>query len=230
MGDKARKSGRSAGREAAGLLLAEWPAFRDMAMARRQASYLSRLPITRNLCRKAKHVVSDSDLWTLALCDELTGLLNRRGFLFLASQQLKLAARNGCGSILFFCDVDKLKQINDQFGHAAGDQALIRTARLLKKTFRRSDIVARFGGDEFVALALETKRYGEITIEQRLRRHLKSANAAEPRFHLSMSLGVARSLPGSLNSLRELISQADRGLYTAKNQTSVAAPLCGSAN
>ena len=96
-----------------------------------------------------------SELSSLALTDELTGLYNRRGFICLSEVQLKLARRSGCDMVLFFIDVDGLKQINDSFGHSEGDNALIRTAEVLRMTFRESDVLARIGGDEFGALAIE---------------------------------------------------------------------------
>src|SRR3989449_566025 len=87
-------------------------------------------------------------LRSLALADELTGLYNRRGFLTLADQHLKFARRATRGCSLLFIDVDRLKQINDTFGHREGDHALITTAKILRQTFRESDVIARLGGLE----------------------------------------------------------------------------------
>jgi PleD family two-component response regulator len=92
-------------------------------------------------------------LQSLSLIDELTQLKNRRGFFELAQQALKVAKREQCSMGLFFVDLNGLKQINDTFGHLAGDQALRDAAKVLQQTFRDSDILARIGGDEFVALA-----------------------------------------------------------------------------
>ena len=88
---------------------------------------------------------------TLSLYDELTQLHNRRGFDVLAEQQLKIANRTRNRTLLLFADVDNMKLINDNFGHQEGDKALIDTANILKKSTRKSDIIARIGGDEFVA-------------------------------------------------------------------------------
>jgi len=85
-------------------------------------------------------------LRTLALFDELTGLYNRRGFMSLSDQFLRLSNRTKRGLILVFADVDNMKQINDTFGHAEGDRALICTARVLQNTFRGSDVIGRVGG------------------------------------------------------------------------------------
>ncbi len=95
------------------------------------------------------------EAYVLSLVDELTGLYNRRGFFSLAEHQFKLTKRNHKSMVLFFGDLDELKTINDTLGHFEGDQALIDTANLLRKTFRETDIMARIGGDEFVVLITE---------------------------------------------------------------------------
>jgi GGDEF domain-containing protein len=94
-------------------------------------------------------------LRSFALTDDLTGLYNRRGFLILGLQNLKLASRTGYSLLLFFVDIDQFKRVNDCLGHLEGDAFLICCAEVLKSTFRDSDIIARIGGDEFVILAQE---------------------------------------------------------------------------
>jgi PAS domain S-box-containing protein len=88
----------------------------------------------------------EEELRMLSLTDELTGLYNRRGFLTLCEQQLKMANRAKQGVYMLYADVDGLKKINDSLGHKEGDYALINTARVLTDTFRESDIIARLGG------------------------------------------------------------------------------------
>src|SRR3989338_8947318 len=88
----------------------------------------------------------------LSITDELTNLYNRRGFLTLAADRLKLTRRSKTGLWMFFADVDGLKHINDTFGHQEGDRALTDVAQILKKIFRESDIIARLSGDEFIIL------------------------------------------------------------------------------
>src|SRR5215469_10710622 len=97
----------------------------------------------------AKQYVLQTELRNLALKDELTGLHNHRGFYVFAERQFKVCRRSGRGMLLFFLDMDGLKQINDSLGHSEGDRALKRAGGILKETFRDSDIVARLGGDEF---------------------------------------------------------------------------------
>src|SRR5437868_5171560 len=94
---------------------------------------------------------AEEDLKTLLLVDELTGLPNRRAFITLSEQALKLAMRMERDVLMIFIDVDHLKYINDTYGHLAGDRALIDTARVLRESCREADIIARLGGDEFVA-------------------------------------------------------------------------------
>ena len=97
----------------------------------------------------------EEELLSLSITDPLTGLHNRRGFLSLAEQQLKLSDRNKRGMQLYFADLDGLKWINDTLGHEEGDKALIEAATVFKETFRTSDIIARLGGDEYAALAID---------------------------------------------------------------------------
>src|SRR5256714_11321616 len=95
---------------------------------------------------------AEEDLKALLLVDELTGLPNRRAFITLSEQALKMAMRMERDVLMIFIDVDHLKYINDTYGHLAGDRALIDTARVLRESCREADIIARLGGDEFVAL------------------------------------------------------------------------------
>lgn len=98
----------------------------------------------------------------------------------LAERQLKVGRRSGRGMLLFVMDVDRLKQINDSFGHFEGDRALKRTADALEETFRDSDVAARLGGDEFAVLAIEASGHSEAIIKTRLFERLKSISAEQP--------------------------------------------------
>jgi len=159
----------------------------------------------------------EEELRALSVVDELTGLYNRRGFMTLARHQQKIAARTGKEMLILYADVDGLKKINDTYGHDAGDAALAATARILKETFRSSDIAARLGGDEFVVLALEAPAPCSETImgrfEEKLR--LKLAELAFP-FKLSLSVGIVCSDPQAPNSIEELLTKADQAMYARK--------------
>jgi diguanylate cyclase (GGDEF)-like protein len=157
------------------------------------------------------------ELLSLSLMDEMTGLYNRRGFLALAEQQFRQANRQHCGLVLLFCDVDHLKEINDGYGHAEGDQALMVTARLLRETLRETDLVARIGGDEFTVLALDTSGEGAAGIVARLRERFELHNRHSDRpYAVSVSLGVARRDARSCASVEVLLADADRALYEQK--------------
>lgn len=166
-----------------------------------------------------KQALLDRELRYLALTDDLTCLFNRRGFFAAATQQIKLVQRNGQSLLLLFCDVDNLKKINDTFGHQEGDLALIRTADALEQSFRGSDILSRLGGDEFVVLASETSNQTQEVILRRLEKNLKKSSATEPRYALSLCVGVARFDPKRAITLGELMVQADRAMYEKKRRT-----------
>lgn len=181
--------------------------------------------VIRDLLRRAlqcatKQYVLQTELSNLALKDELTGLYNRRGFLALAERQLKLARRAGRSLLLFFIDVNGLKEINDLFGHSEGDAALKCTAEALETTFRDSDVIARFGGDEFAVLAIEASSHSEATVRERLAEFLNSASQQESDYKFSVSLGAARFDSCNQTSIRELIAEADRAMYEQKRRRS----------
>jgi diguanylate cyclase (GGDEF)-like protein len=165
-----------------------------------------------------RDVILERELRYLALTDDLTCFYNRRGFFAAATQQIKVARRNAQSMLLFFCDLDNLKIINDCYGHQEGDFALVRAADALEKAFRNSDILARLGGDEFVALALETASQSEDIILRRLEERLKKSNKKESRCDLSMSVGVARFDPHNEITLAELLAQADHAMYERKRE------------
>ena len=168
----------------------------------------------------AKQYMLLAELGDLALVDELTGLYNRRGFMAIAERQLKVGRRSGKGMLLFFIDVDDLKQINDSHGHSEGDQALRRTAQALEITFRDSDVIARIAGDEFAVLAIEAADHSEATIRARLCEDLKSISAEEPRYAISLSMGVARFNRRDSRPIGELMAQADKAMYEEKRRRS----------
>jgi diguanylate cyclase (GGDEF)-like protein/PAS domain S-box-containing protein len=160
---------------------------------------------------------TEETLRSLSLLDDLTGLYNRRGFLALAEQHVRLTQRTGHGFTLIFADLDDMKKINDTYGHKVGDQALRSFAELLKKSFRESDIIARLGGDEFTVLALEDYETTPRAVTTRLLENLENHNRQENRpFDLSLSVGVVNFNPESNRSIEELIAQADRAMYEQK--------------
>jgi diguanylate cyclase (GGDEF)-like protein len=155
----------------------------------------------------------------LTLTDELTRLYNRRGFLTLAQDRLKLARRAKTGLWLFFADVDGLKHINDTFGHQEGDRALVEIARVLKKGFRESDIIARLSGDEFIILittTLETDNC-ESAVLSRVEQSLADLNLQGARnYDLSLSMGACHFGGADQWSVDSMMTKADGKLYELK--------------
>ncbi len=156
---------------------------------------------------------------TLSLTDELTGLLNRRGFTTLAEQQLRTSVRTRNRLWLLFADLDGLKDINDRLGHEAGDRALCEIARLLRTgLFRQADLVARLGGDEFAILATEISRTDGDEFVKRVDDAVRRANETPGReFELSLSTGIAIFDPERQQTLDELLGEADRRMSQAKH-------------
>ncbi len=153
----------------------------------------------------------------LSLTDELTGLHNRRGFLALAGQHLKLANRMRQGCVLVFADLDGLKQINDRFGHPEGDAALRRLADALRATTRESSIVARVGGDEFAVLMFNAPAGSDRLLIDRITRQLETAHRGDRPWHpLSVSIGAVAYDPEQPCSIDELLARADRRMYAKK--------------
>lgn len=155
-------------------------------------------------------------LQALSFTDELTGLYNRRGFMTLVEYQIRIAQRLKKSLLLLFIDMDNLKAINDRFGHPMGDQALIHTTMILKKTFRGSDIIARIGGDEFLVLSLEAQKKGQYCYE-RLKKNLNAFNRSGLLpFKISLSAGWSYYNPQKPVSITYLLKSADRMMYRHK--------------
>jgi len=153
----------------------------------------------------------------LSITDQLTGLYNRRGFMALAEQQLKVAERSNTRLLLLFADVDDLKSINDKLGHLKGDDAIVEAATILKEIFRESDIIARVGGDEFVVLAYGVSTESTGVPEYRLQEQMDAHNARENRdYNISMSIGIVYKDPDWPCSIDELMSHADALMYQQK--------------
>jgi diguanylate cyclase (GGDEF)-like protein len=167
-------------------------------------------------CAIARHRLLAS-VRGMSLTDEMTGLLNRRGFNTIAAGHLKLGNRTGSRFLLFFIDLDGLKRINDQWGHHEGDRAITRVAEVLTKTFRQSDVVARFGGDEFVVLALDSSGDAGTAIRARLEANMRQARGRDAAgYPLTVSVGgIAFDSRDDL-PLPELLRAADEALYREK--------------
>jgi diguanylate cyclase (GGDEF)-like protein/PAS domain S-box-containing protein len=169
---------------------------------------------------------TEDALRDLSLVDDLTGLYNRRAFMALSEQQVKIANRTRKDLSLLFADLDDLKKINDSFGHEEGDRALADAAGVLRDAFRESDIIARIGGDEFAVLAIDASDWKPANLARRIRDRVSALNAGPGRSYLlSLSLGIARYDPDKPCSVQDLLALADRKMYEDKTSKKNGRPL-----
>ena len=154
----------------------------------------------------------------LATLDELTDLTNRRGFLTLATNTLKLCARQDIPATLVFIDLNKFKLINDNFGHAEGDRALVTFANEMKVQCRDSDLFARISGDEFAMLLTNaSKQQAERVIERLKKALLESNREARRPYELSFSHGIVEYDPTVHQSVEALLAEGDSLMYRSKH-------------
>jgi diguanylate cyclase (GGDEF)-like protein len=161
------------------------------------------------------------DLERISLLDTLTQIANRRRFDSLLRQEWRRCARDEASLSLVFCDIDYFKRFNDTYGHQAGDACLVRVAHTMQESLNRpADLAARYGGEEFVALLVDTEREGARLLAERIRKRIESLHlehrASTVAPVLTVSLGVATSLPRRAERAEDLVSWADRALYRAK--------------
>lgn len=170
----------------------------------------------RVLARTAALERANSEIHHLSMTDELTGLLNRRGFFDAADQRLAEARVAGNDCLVAFVDIDGLKQVNDTYGHMAGDAMIAHLADSLRSVVREGDLIARLGGDEFCTLVIAPPE-GGTDLAARLRERLDRLNESGAlEFTLSASVGLVSTaeVPGA--SVDELLLQADQRMYTHK--------------
>lgn len=155
-----------------------------------------------------------------ATTDPLTRLKNRRAFYQEGKHGLALSLRNNTPMSLMLLDLDHFKEINDTYGHHAGDKVLIAIAGLLRRMSRAVDTVARVGGEEFAIVLPGTGRDGAIVLAERIRMTIEKApfQAHGEPLTLTMSIGVATYGTDSPDTIDELLKLADRRLYTAKKE------------
>jgi two-component system, chemotaxis family, sensor kinase Cph1 len=155
-----------------------------------------------------------SELADLALRDPLTGLPNRRALVDTLNE--RLASESSPGSLaLLFVDIDHFKAINDTYGHAAGDQALIHVSQILQAAARESDMIARLGGDEFVVLVDKVNKHDTDLIASRIIDSMRAAPADGSAWRITASVGVTLAQPGQDTS--DLLNAADAAMFRAKS-------------
>lgn len=150
--------------------------------------------------------------------DPLTGIFNRRYFENQLSKELQRASRYGHNLSILFIDIDQFKKVNDEHGHQTGDQVLTDLSQILERSLRSVDVVARYGGDEFIILLPETKKAHAGKTANRILHAIKNHDFFKSDLRikdLAVSIGVA-CFPDDAGGTYELIKKADRSLYEAK--------------
>ena len=161
--------------------------------------------------------LENAELYEMAITDGLTGLMTRKHFNYIASQELEKCIRYDKVFAIGMLDIDHFKKFNDTYGHQAGDYVLAEVAKITKEIFRVSDSVGRYGGEEFVVLMPETDVDGGYIACERLRKEIeeKVFSFGEYTFSVTVSVGVS-GLRNSDQAVEELIKAADLALYKSK--------------
>jgi diguanylate cyclase (GGDEF)-like protein len=154
----------------------------------------------------------------IAMRDELTGLYNRRYIMDVIGRQKALADRGHLSFTLCYCDLDHFKQINDRYGHQAGDRVLRDFAEVANSVVRSVDFVARVGGEEFLLVLVGADAAMAERVAERLceRTRYLAMVPQDPDYRQTVSVGVAAFRPGE--RVEDVIQRADRALYSAKSQ------------
>ena len=169
--------------------------------------------LVRSLAAQAAVALRNARLEDLSFKDALTDVYNRRYFTIRIEEEFKRHSRFGEPLSLALADLDHFKEVNDRFGHRAGDEALRNVAQLLVKHSRSFSIVTRYGGDEFAIILVNTAKGGGVTYADRIRRVIEQHHFAHTP--VTVSLGVA-SIPEDATNVDDLIVAADQALYDAK--------------
>ncbi len=153
-----------------------------------------------------------------AITDDLTGLYNRRHLMEILRRQQALAARGDYDFSLCFVDLDHFKQVNDRYGHKAGDEVLQTFADIARNSVREVDFVARLGGEEFVLVLVRTPLEGAVQVAERLRVSMERAqlDILDPGHNVTASIGVTQYRPKE--PIEETMHRADIAVYSAKNR------------
>ncbi|PKM68968.1 MAG: hypothetical protein CVU94_04945 [Firmicutes bacterium HGW-Firmicutes-19] len=198
------------------------------------ASYLSIALININQAMELKEEINkrmkaqmklhelNIELTNLSKQDPMTGLANRRHFDEYLTLIFENARRSGVPISMLMVDVDHFKQINDYYGHLTGDEIVRHFAKIIQSCVNRStDLVARFGGDEFAIILNDTNLYGAKLIAQKIRQSISESDVGlipkRNQSKVTLSIGIASGYTGQFTSSLELVKKADDALYRAKN-------------
>jgi diguanylate cyclase (GGDEF)-like protein len=160
---------------------------------------------------------SEARLQELAVTDPLTGVYNRRQFYENLSAEFRRSRRYKRPLALLLIDIDHFKEVNDRHGHTVGDEVLRTIAQALQRELRSIDLLARFGGEEFVVLLPETTTEAAVTVAEKLRRRVADHVFGAAGASLTISVGVA-GLEDGMAREDDLVQSADQALYRAKER------------
>jgi len=161
----------------------------------------------------------EEELKRLAHYDTLTGAYNRGYGLELLQRQLKLSKRDKSPLLLAYCDLDNLKDINDEFGHEEGDRVIVQVAKLFKSILREVDIITRMGGDEFLVIFLDSSLNEVLIIRERLSKELARLNQISKKpYKIGFDIGFSYYDPANPQPIDELIRIADQMMYEEKKR------------
>jgi diguanylate cyclase (GGDEF)-like protein len=170
--------------------------------------------LLRDLARMAEQELAAIQL---ASMDELTMISNRRGFEALAQHAINVCKRQQLPATMLFFDLNGFKQVNDTFGHAEGDRALVTFAEAPRHTFRESDVIGRLGGDEFVVLLTGADEAMSETLTQRLQADIDARNQQAARgYDIRFSVGTISHDAKRHHTVAELLAEADKAMYADK--------------
>lgn len=176
--------------------------------------------VTKGVRAFRDKVETMTDLKGLTYTDDVTGLYNQRYLEMVLDREVSLARRNETSFSILFLDLDHFKNVNDQHGHIVGSQLLYEVGQVIKLTLRESDIVFRYGGDEFVAVCSHTNADEAVLVAERVREKVEKKRFLVKQgmeIRLTTSIGVA-SFPKHAASTEEILSVADAALYGSKRQ------------
>lgn len=179
--------------------------------------YLKTIELKREI---EERKVAQQTLEKLASIDPLTGVLNRREFFLLGEYEIQRAVQAGRPITAILFDLDHFKKVNDNHGHAVGDQYLIHTSRTMRESLRQDEIIGRYGGDEFVILLPGSNEAQSLHVAERLRQKMISLPIITTRGKqvVTLSLGIVEFNRTKDDNLEALLARADQALYAAKHR------------
>ncbi len=166
--------------------------------------------------RQLEEVLSQME--TLAMTDQLTGLFNRRFFESIIEKEFSKTVRYKHPMSCLMIDIDHFKRINDEYGHHAGDQVLKEISQVMKNCFREADTVARWGGEEFIILLPETTKENALQVASRLLISVSTFKFSSLPGGITVSIGLASIPEPAVDTSEKLIAASDRALYEAKTK------------